>query len=67
MLQEEIIKFYVIKLSHQDRVHFAFAFEQLKINLKQGYFDGIIKNSKISKKIAIVTSPTGAAIEDMKK
>ena len=49
----------------------AFAFEQLKkkLRIKKGYFDGSNKKSitKISKKIAIVTSPTGAAIEDMKK
>ena len=46
----------------------AFAFEQLKNKLeKKGYFDKSRKKSlpKIPKKIAIVTSKTGAAIEDM--
>jgi len=48
----------------------AFAFEQLKNKLEaKGYFDGNFKKPlpKYPKKIAIVTSPTGAAIEDMKK
>ena len=48
----------------------AFAFEQLKNKLEaKGYFDGNYKQPlpKYPKKIAIVTSPTGAAIEDMKK
>ncbi|OCL87743.1 Exodeoxyribonuclease 7 large subunit [Aliarcobacter thereius] len=48
----------------------ALAFEQLKIKLQaKGYFEQSIKKSlpKFPKKIAIVTSPTGAAIEDMKK
>jgi exodeoxyribonuclease VII large subunit len=48
----------------------AFAFEQLKKKLEtKGYFDGSNKKvlPKYPKKIAIVTSPTGAAIEDMKK
>jgi len=48
----------------------AFAFEQLKTKLKaKGYFEANIKKAlpKYPKKIAIVTSSTGAAIEDMKK
>lgn len=48
----------------------ALAFEQLKQKLlKEGLFDSSLKKilPKIPKKIAIVTSPTGAAIEDMKK
>ena len=48
----------------------AYAFEQLKNKLEaKGYFDGNYKQPlpKYPKKIAIVTSPTGAAIEDMKK
>ncbi|TLT08497.1 exodeoxyribonuclease VII large subunit [Aliarcobacter thereius] len=48
----------------------ALAFEQLKTKLQaKGYFEQSIKKSlpKFPKKIAIVTSPTGAAIEDMKK
>ena len=48
----------------------AFAFEQLKNKLEaKGYFDGNYKQPlpKYPKKIALVTSPTGAAIEDMKK
>lgn len=48
----------------------AFAFEQLKNKLEaKGYFDGNNKQPlpKYPKKIALVTSPTGAAIEDMKK
>ncbi|WP_418185065.1 exodeoxyribonuclease VII large subunit [Aliarcobacter vitoriensis] len=48
----------------------AFAFEQLKIKLQaKGYFEQSIKKTlpKYPKKIAIVTSATGAAIEDMKK
>ncbi len=48
----------------------AFAFEQLKNKLEaKGYFDGNFKKilPKYPKKIAIVTSATGAAIEDMKK
>lgn len=48
----------------------ALAFEQLKQKLiKEGLFDLSLKKSlpKIPKIIAIVTSPTGAAIEDMKK
>ncbi len=48
----------------------ALAYEQLKAKLQaQGYFDTDIKKSlpKFPKTIAIVTSNTGAAIEDMKK
>ncbi|RXJ85849.1 exodeoxyribonuclease VII large subunit [Arcobacter cloacae] len=48
----------------------AFAFEQLKNKLEaKGYFDGNYKQPlpKYPKKIVLVTSPTGAAIEDMKK
>lgn len=48
----------------------ALAFEQLKTKLEQqGYFNPAIKKQlpKYPKKIALVTSPTGAAIEDMKK
>ncbi|OCL83764.1 exodeoxyribonuclease VII large subunit [Arcobacter porcinus] len=48
----------------------ALAFEQLKTKLQaKGYFEQSIKKAlpKFPKKIAIVTSPTGAAIEDMKK
>lgn len=48
----------------------ALAFEQLKVKLEaKGYFDKSIKKPlpKFPKKIAIVTSPTGAAIEDIKK
>ena len=48
----------------------AFAFEQLKNKLEaKGYFDGNYKQPlpKYPKKIALITSPTGAAIEDMKK
>lgn len=48
----------------------AFAFEQLKSKLEaKGYFDGNNKKPlpKYPKKIVLVTSPTGAAIEDMKK
>ncbi len=48
----------------------ALAFEQLKNKLQAlGYFNPENKKSlpKYPKKIAIVTSPTGAAIEDMKK
>ncbi len=48
----------------------ALAFEQLKQKLEnKGYFNREIKKPipKYPKKIAIVTSPTGAAIEDMKK
>ncbi|MFV7789781.1 exodeoxyribonuclease VII large subunit [Aliarcobacter lanthieri] len=48
----------------------ALAFEQLKTKLQtKGYFEPSIKKTlpKYPKKIAIVTSPTGAAIEDMKK
>src|SRR5574344_2007586 len=48
----------------------ALAFEQLKTKLHaKGYFEQNIKKTlpKYPKKIAIVTSPTGAAIEDMKK
>ncbi|MBP7742328.1 MAG: exodeoxyribonuclease VII large subunit [Aliarcobacter sp.] len=48
----------------------AFAFEQLKNKLEaKGYFDGNYKKPlpKYPKKIALVTSATGAAIEDMKK
>ncbi|WP_418179286.1 exodeoxyribonuclease VII large subunit [Aliarcobacter lanthieri] len=48
----------------------ALAFEQLKTKLQaKGYFELSIKKTlpKYPKKIAIVTSPTGAAIEDMKK
>lgn len=48
----------------------ALAYEQLKQKLQaKGYFDQGIKKQlpKYPKKIALVTSPTGAAIEDMKK
>ncbi|AXH14144.1 exodeoxyribonuclease VII large subunit [Malaciobacter mytili] len=48
----------------------ALAFEQLRNKLQAlGYFNPENKKSlpKYPKKIAIVTSPTGAAIEDMKK
>ncbi|MBL3520571.1 exodeoxyribonuclease VII large subunit [Arcobacter lanthieri] len=48
----------------------ALAFEQLKTKLQaKGYFEPSIKKTlpKYPKKIAIVTSQTGAAIEDMKK
>ena len=48
----------------------ALAYEQLKIKLQaKGYFDKSIKKELPSypKSIAIVTSNTGAAIEDMKK
>jgi len=48
----------------------ALAFEQLKNKLeKKGYFEREIKKQlpKYPKTIALVTSPTGAAIEDMKK
>lgn len=48
----------------------ALAFEQLKNKLEQkGYFNPEIKKPlpKYPKKIALVTSATGAAIEDMKK
>ena len=48
----------------------ALAYEQLKTKLQaQGYFSQERKKSlpKFPKKIAIVTSSTGAAIEDMKK
>lgn len=48
----------------------ALAYEQLKQKLQaKGYFDQSIKKQlpKYPKKIALVTSPTGAAIEDMKK
>ena len=48
----------------------ALAYEQLKTKLQaKGYFEQSIKKPlpKYPKKIVIVTSPTGAAIEDMKK
>ncbi len=48
----------------------ALAYEQLKQKLQaKGYFNQEIKKKLplIPKKIALVTSPTGAAIEDMKK
>lgn len=48
----------------------ALAYEQLKTKLQaKGYFEASIKKNlpKYPKKIAIVTSSTGAAIEDMKK
>ncbi|MCG3659875.1 exodeoxyribonuclease VII large subunit [Aliarcobacter butzleri] len=48
----------------------SLAFEQLKTKLEaKGYFERSIKKTlpRYPKKIAIVTSPTGAAIEDMKK
>jgi exodeoxyribonuclease VII large subunit len=48
----------------------ALAYEQLKAKLQaKGYFNQEIKKQlpKYPKKIALVTSPTGAAIEDMKK
>ena len=48
----------------------AVAFEQLKQKLlNQGFFDATNKKTlpKFPKHIVLVTSPTGAAIEDMKK
>lgn len=48
----------------------ALAYEQLKQKLQlKGYFNQDIKKElpKFPKKIALITSPTGAAIEDMKK
>ncbi|MEA1914518.1 MAG: exodeoxyribonuclease VII large subunit [Campylobacterota bacterium] len=48
----------------------ALAYEQLKTKLQiKGYFDSSLKKTlpKYPKKIAVVTSNTGAAIEDMKK
>ncbi len=48
----------------------ALAYEQLKKKLQEkGYFESSIKKQlpKYPKKIALVTSSTGAAIEDMKK
>lgn len=47
----------------------SLAFEQLKTKLEaKGYFERSKKTlPRYPKKIAIVTSPTGAAIEDMKK
>ncbi|RXJ86789.1 exodeoxyribonuclease VII large subunit [Arcobacter sp. CECT 8985] len=48
----------------------ALAYEQLKEKLKaKGYFEQSIKKTlpKYPKKIALVTSPTGAAIQDMLK
>lgn len=48
----------------------ALAYEQLKQKLQaKGYFDSKIKKTlpKYPKKIALVTSSTGAAVEDMKK
>lgn len=48
----------------------ALAYEQLKTKLEQkGYFNPDIKKTlpKYPKRIALVTSATGAAIEDMKK
>ncbi|MFX4153739.1 exodeoxyribonuclease VII large subunit [Aliarcobacter butzleri] len=48
----------------------SLAFEQLKTKLEaKGYFERSRKKAlpRYPKKIAIVTSPTGAAIEDMKK
>ncbi|BAK70117.1 exodeoxyribonuclease VII large subunit [Aliarcobacter butzleri] len=48
----------------------SLAFEQLKTKLEaKGYFERSGKKTlpRYPKKIAIVTSPTGAAIEDMKK
>ncbi|WP_072680047.1 exodeoxyribonuclease VII large subunit [Arcobacter sp. LA11] len=48
----------------------ALAYEQLKKKLQEkGYFNSEYKKllPKYPKKIALVTSPTGAAIEDMKK
>ena len=48
----------------------ALAYEQLKTKLQAlGYFDANLKKAlpKFPKKIAIVTSATGAAIEDIKK
>ena len=57
-----------IELSGQGAL--ALAFEQLKNKLEQkGYFDREIKKPlpKYPKTVALVTSATGAAIEDMKK
>ncbi len=48
----------------------ALAYEQLKQKLQaKGYFNPEIKKQlpRYPKKVALVTSPTGAAIEDMKK
>ncbi|WP_321314260.1 exodeoxyribonuclease VII large subunit [Halarcobacter sp.] len=48
----------------------ALAYEQLKAKLQaKGYFNPEIKKAlpKYPKKIALITSPTGAAIADMKK
>ena len=48
----------------------ALAYEQLKAKLQaKGYFDSSLKKQlpKYPKKIALITSATGAAIEDMKK
>ncbi len=48
----------------------ALAYEQLKQKLQaKGYFEPSIKKQlpRYPKKIALITSPTGAAIEDMKK
>ena len=58
------------KIEPSGQGSYALAFEQLKNKLEaQGFFRGEIKKQLPSypKKIALVTSPTGAAIEDMKK
>ncbi len=58
------------KIEPSGKGSLALAFEQLKEKLeKKGYFNPHIKKTlpKYPKKIAIVTSSTGAAIEDMKK
>lgn len=58
------------KIEPSGKGSLALAFEQLKEKLqKEGLFDISLKKRlpKYPKKIVIVTSPTGAAIEDMKK
>lgn len=58
------------KIEPSGKGSLALAFEQLKETLqKEGLFDISLKKKlpKYPKKIVIVTSPTGAAIEDMKK
>ncbi len=58
------------KIEPSGKGSLALAFEQLKEKLqKEGLFDISYKKKlpKYPKTIAIVTSPTGAAIEDMKK
>lgn len=58
------------KVEPQGQGSLALAYEQLKEKLKnRGYFNKECKKSlpKYPKEIVLVTSPTGAAIEDMKK